>query len=67
MFQKIFNSVAEQQLEQKRQAEQLNHVEQRVESIREVVALDTTSWRDDTGNILRKSAWNLVADRHTAK
>lgn len=54
MFQKIFNSVAEQQLEQKRQAEQINHVEQRVENIREVVALDTTSWRDDTGNILRK-------------
>ena len=59
MFQKIFNSVAEQQLEQKRQAEQLNHVEQRVESIREVVALDTTSWRDDTGNILRKISMEL--------
>lgn len=59
MFQKIFNSVAEQQLEQKRQAEQINHVEQRVESIREVVALDTTSWRDDTGNILRKISMEL--------
>ena len=59
MFQKIFNSVAEQQLEQKRQAEQLNHVERRVESIREVVALDTTSWRDDTGNILRKISMEL--------
>lgn len=59
MFQKIFNSVAEQQLEQKRQAEQLNHVEQRIESIREVVALDTTSWRDDTGNILRKISMEL--------
>lgn len=59
MFQKIFNSVAEQQLEQKRQAEQLNYVEQRVESIREVVALDTTSWRDDTGNILRKISMEL--------
>ena len=59
MFQKIFNSVAEQQLEQKRQAEQLNHVEQRVESIREVVALDTTSWRDDTENILRKISMEL--------
>lgn len=59
MFQKIFNSVAEQQLEQKRQAEQLNHVEQRVESIREVVALDTTSWREDTGNILRKISMEL--------
>lgn len=59
MFQKIFNSVAEQQLEQKRQAEQINYVEQRVENIREVVALDTTSWRDDTGNILRKISMEL--------
>lgn len=59
MFQKIFNSVAQQQLEQKRQAEKLDHVEQRVESIREVVAMDTTSWRDDTGNILRKIGMKL--------
>ena len=59
MFQKIFNSVAQQQLEQKRQAEKLNHVEQIVESIREVVAIDTTSWRDDTGNILRKIGMEL--------
>ena len=59
MFQKIFNSVAQQQLEQKRQAAKLDHVEQRVESIREVVAMDTTSWRDDTGNILRKIGMEL--------
>lgn len=59
MFQKIFNSVAQQQLEQKRQAEKLDHVEQRVESIREVVAMDTTSWRDDTGNFLRKIGMEL--------
>ena len=59
MFQKIFNSVAQQQLEQKRQAEKLDHVEQRVESIREVVAMNTTSWRDDTGNILRKIGMEL--------
>lgn len=59
MFQKIFNSVAQQQLEQKRQAKKLDHVEQRVESIREVVAMDTTSWRDDTGNILRKIGMEL--------
>ncbi len=42
------------ELEQKRQAEKLEHVESRIESIREVVAIDTTSWRDDTGRILRK-------------
>ena len=54
MFYAIADEQAKMELEQKRQAEQINHVEQRVESIREVVALDTTSWRDDTGNILRK-------------
>lgn len=42
------------EIEQKRQAEKLEHVESRIESIREVVAIDTTSWRDDTGRILRK-------------
>lgn len=42
------------EIEQKRQAEKREHVESRIESIREVVAIDTTSWRDDTGRILRK-------------
>ena len=42
------------EIERKRQAEKLEHVEERIESIREVVAIDTTSWRDDTGRILRK-------------
>lgn len=42
------------EIEQKRQAEKLEHVEERIESIREVVAIDTTSWREDTGRILRK-------------
>ncbi len=42
------------EIEQKRQAEKIEHVEERIESIWEVVAIDTTSWRDDTGRILRK-------------
>ena len=42
------------EIEQKRQAEKIEHVEERIESIREVVEIDTTSWRDDTGRILRK-------------
>lgn len=50
----IIESVARQELEQKRQAEQIQKVEQRVESIRDVVAIDTTSWREETGKILRK-------------
>ena len=42
------------EIEQKRQAEKIEHVEEQIESIREVVAIDTTSWRADTGRILRK-------------
>lgn len=59
MFYAIADEQAKMELEQKRQAEQINYVEQRVENIREVVALDTTSWRDDTGNILRKISMEL--------
>lgn len=43
MFQKIFNSVAEQQLKQKRQAEQLNRIEQKQDAI-----VDTFQKTDDT-------------------
>ena len=59
MFNKIFQSVAEQQLEQKRQAEKIAEVENRVDSIRKVVSLDTTSWKDDTGKILKKIGTSL--------
>lgn len=54
MFYAIADGQAKMELEQKRQAEQLNYVNQRVESIRDVVALNTISWREDTGNLLRK-------------
>jgi anti-repressor protein len=59
MFSKMFEAVAKQELEQKRQAEHIREVEERVDSIREVVSLDTTSWRDDTGNIIRKIGLSL--------
>lgn len=54
------------EVEQKRQAVELAEIKEqsqravdRVESIREVVALDTTSWRDDTRNLLNKIAQEL--------
>ena len=55
----MIETQARQELEQKRQAEQLERVEYRVEAIREVVAIDATSWRDGTGNILRKIGMEL--------
>jgi anti-repressor protein len=52
--------------EQKRQAQEIAEVKElaqssadRVESIREVVALDTTSWREDTRNLINKIAQEL--------
>ncbi len=45
--------------EQKRQAQEIEAVNNRVDSIREVVALDTTSWREDTRNLINKIAREL--------
>lgn len=59
MFKQIFDSVARSQLELQQMKESNTRIEQKVESIREVVALDTTSWREDTGNILRKIGVSL--------
>lgn len=59
MFKKIFDTVAMQEIQQREQAKKLSRVEEKVNSIREVVALDTTSWRDDSGRILRKIGMEL--------
>lgn len=59
MFKQIFDSVARSQLELQQMKEINTRIEQKVESIREVVALDTTSWREDTGNLLRKIGMQL--------
>ena len=54
------------EMEQKRQAAELAEVKEtsqkindRIESIRDVVSLDTTSWRDDTRNLINKMAQEL--------
>ena len=54
------------EMEQKRQAAELAEVREasqkindRIESIRDVVSLDTTSWRDDTRNLINRIAQEL--------
>ena len=59
MFQSIFNAVAKNEIESKKALEQSQHALERVESIREVVSLDTTSWRKDTQTIINKIALSL--------
>ena len=54
MFKTIFDQQAKQYIEMQKLKEDNQKIVEKVDAIREVVALDTTSWREDTGNILRK-------------
>lgn len=54
MFYTIADEQARLELRQKKQAEQIRKVESQVESIREVVAINSSSWRSDTATILGK-------------
>lgn len=64
MFSKMFEAVAKQELEQKRQAEHIRAVEERVDNIREVVALNSTEWRKDTTSLINKMAMKLGGYEH---
>lgn len=52
------------ELEQKRQAEKLEEVEGKMDSIREVVALSPTQWRKDTSNLINKIALSMGGYEH---
>ncbi len=56
MFKRIFDSVARAELEQKRQAERIDEVDRKVDGIREVVALNPQSWREDCRKLLARIA-----------
>lgn len=52
------------ELEQKRQAEKLEEVEGKMDSIREVVALSPTQWRKDTSSLINKIALSMGGYEH---
>lgn len=52
------------ELEQKRQAEKLEEVDRKVDSIKEVIALRPNAWRKDTGVIINKIAYSLGGAEH---
>ena len=64
MFSRIFQSVAEQQLEQKRQAEKVEQLDKKVDSIKDVIALNPTSWRTDSAKIINKIALQMGGYEH---
>ena len=59
MFKKIFDQQAKQYIEMKQLKEDTQKVSEKIESIKDVISLDTTSWRVDTGNLLRKISLEL--------
>jgi len=64
MFSRIFQSVAEQQLEQKRQAEKVEQLDKKVDSIKDVIALNPNSWRTDSAKIINKIALQMGGYEH---
>lgn len=59
MFGKMFEVVAKQELEQKSQAKQIEQLGNKMEAIREVVALNPNDWRKETSVIINKIATSL--------
>lgn len=64
LFSRMFEAVAKQELEQKRQAEKLEQVDSKVDSLKEIVALRPTQWRKDSGSIINKIALSLGGYEH---
>lgn len=59
MFKLIFDSVAATQLQQKELEDKLISTNNRIDTIKEVVAIDNTAWRAETQNLLNKIAIKL--------
>ncbi|WP_285009434.1 Rha family transcriptional regulator [Lactococcus formosensis] len=69
MFNQLFQASANVELEQKRQAEELENmknsvgaVEKSVDNISNIVALNTTNWREDSNNLIRKMSQKVGGD-----
>lgn len=64
MFNKIFEAMARQEMQQKEQGAKLEQIDNRIESIKEVVALSSNGWRQDSAAIIDKIALNLGGYEH---
>lgn len=65
MFQKIFNSVAEQQLEQKRQAKELSEVKQIVSTMKEIFTEPIGDWKNEINSRIREISIKSGIDYQT--
>lgn len=63
----LVENMVRHELEQKKQARELAEVKDRIESIREVVAINTKTWRDDTSKIISKIGAQLGGNQSFGK
>lgn len=64
MFGKLYEVVARQEIEQKEQAAKLNQLDNKIDSIKEVVALNPNDWRKDTAKLISKIALHIGGYEH---
>ena len=64
MFKAIFDSVAKTELKQKEQERAIEAVNQKVDDIRDVVALSPNSWRPDARNLIVRIARALGGNEY---
>ncbi|MCW6085155.1 MULTISPECIES: ORF6N domain-containing protein [Clostridium] len=59
MFNNLFKALATTELEQKKLNAAVQETKEEVQAIRDVVRLDTTSWKEDSTNLINKIAQSL--------
>lgn len=59
MFNKMFQVLANNELEQKKMKEDIEETKEKLEGIKEVVALNSTDWKNDAKNLIVKIAHKL--------
>lgn len=64
MFGKLYEVVARQELKQKEQEQKMEQLDNKIDSIKEVVALNPNDWRKDTAKLIYKIALHIGGTDH---
>lgn len=64
MFGKLYEVVARQELKQKEQEQKMEQLDNKIDSIKEVVALNPNDWRKDTAKLIYKIALHIGGTEH---
>ncbi|HEK8913667.1 TPA: ORF6N domain-containing protein [Clostridioides difficile] len=64
LFKQIFDTVAKQEIEQKQIKQDITETKQEIKSIKDVVTLNTTDWREETRKLIVSIAQNLGGNEY---